>query len=76
MNIEQIKTYLLNNLRNYITSNVTITNAFYTNWQNDVNVLGSYTYAKVGTSKTSFQKLKKVIQSRVNNVKKSIWFIG
>jgi len=76
MNIEQIKTDLLNNLRDYINSNVTITNAFYTNWQNDVNVLGSYTYAKVGTSKTSFQNLKKVIQSRVNNVKKSIWFIG
>ena len=50
MNIEQIKTDLLNNLRDYINSNVTITNAFYTNWQNDVNVLGSYTYAKVGTS--------------------------
>jgi len=76
LNIEKIKNDLLSTLRNYISSNVTITNAFYTNWQNDVNTLGSYSYAKVGTSKTSFNNLRKVLQSRANNVTKSIWFIG
>ena len=76
MSMEQIKRDLISTLANYITANLTITNAFYSNWQNDVNVLGSYTYAKVGTSKASFQTLKRVLQSNVRNVKKSIWFIG
>jgi len=43
-----------------------------TNWLSDPNVLGSFSYAKVGTRTATFNNLKKVL----NSGSKNLWFIG
>ena len=52
-----------------------------TNWWQDKNILGGYTYAKTGTTKTHFTNLRKVLKTTYTSstgvkTTKNIWFIG
>lgn len=52
-----------------------------TNWWQDKNILGGYTYAKTGTTKTHFRNLRKVLKTTYTSstgvkTRKNIWFIG
>ena len=59
-------------LGQFLTTVPNITNIFMTNWINDPNVLGGYSYATVGITNRTFKNLKKVLS--VSG--KYIWLIG
>ena len=59
-------------LGQFFTTVPNITNIFMTNWINDPNVLGGYSYATVGITNRTFKNLKKVLS--VSG--KYIWLIG
>ena len=59
-------------LGQFLTTVPNITNIFMTNWANDPNVLGGYSYASVNINDSAFNNLRKVWSVSGG----SIWFIG
>jgi len=72
MTLAQINGSLQNFLNGFLKSVPAITNLFMTNWTNDPNVLGGYSYTRVGTKNTTFSALGNVFRHGNN----SLWFIG
>lgn len=59
-------------LGSYTNQTLSINNLFMSRWANDPYSYGSYSYAKVGTTKAHFETIKKVITKDKNR----IWLIG
>ena len=70
--LAQLKSNVSTFLSNSINPPPIISNIFMTNWTNDPNVLGGYSYAKVGTKKSTFEALRKHLEAG----SKRVWFIG
>jgi len=72
LNSSQLAANLQSFLGNFVSPLPNITNIFISNWTNDANVLGGYSYASVGTRTSTFNALRSVL----NVGAKNIWFIG
>lgn len=70
--LDQIKAEVVTFLNGFVDPLPTITDAYMTNWANDPNVLGGYSYASVGISNSTFNNLRRVLKVGTKN----IWFIG
>jgi monoamine oxidase len=68
----QISQDLTNFLGSYTTNSVVVNDVFITNWRTDPFALGSYCYAKVGTTAHDFETL----QAPITHGNNKIWLIG